>query len=429
MFRSHPRAWSAVLLLGAFPCARGDAAPAVPPTGVTLTQVIEEALKHNPGLQTFPYRLRAVDARARQASLRPAPSLDLELENVLGTGDATGFDTAEGTFAFSQVIELGDKRGARVGVATAERGTIEIEREAAQLDVLAEVTRRFIGVAQRQEELQLARAGVALAEETVTATRKRVDVAKSPHAELDRAEIARDRARLVASGLEMQLDAARRRLAATWGASEPTLAGQTFGAVQADLLRLPPIGDFKDLSARIAENPDLVRFAHEARLRDAEIRLAQTLQRPDLTLSAGFRRLEAERDQAFVFSVSIPLFASQRAASFIDEAQAHRDRVDADRRVDAVRIEATLYELHRELQRFVLQARSLRDDIVPRSQEALHETEYAYARGRFGYLELVDAQREFLSVRAALIEAAAAAHTLRAEIERLTHAPLTEGTP
>jgi cobalt-zinc-cadmium efflux system outer membrane protein len=88
-----------------------------------------------------------------------------------------------------------------------------------------------------------------------------------------------------------------------------------------------------------------------------------------------------------------------------------------------------LYELHQQITQATLVARTLKDDIQPRSAEALKETEYAYERGRYSYIELVDAQREYLSVRESLIEAAATAHTLRAEIERLTNAPLTAATP
>ena len=71
----------------------------------------------------------------------------------------------------------------------------------------------------------------------------------------------------------------------------------------------------------------------------------------------------------------------------------------------------------------------MRTDILPRADEALRETEYAFERGRYSYLELVDAQREYLDLQASLIEASANAHALRAEIERLTNAPLAAPTP
>jgi len=145
-------------------------------------------------------------------------------------------------------------------------------------------------------------------------------------------------------------------------------------------------------------------------------------------LSAGLRHLEAADDQAFVVSMSMPLFSERRSSGVVAEAQANRERVDADRRVAEVTVQATLYELHQQLSRSIEDVRALKDDIRPRSAEALSETQRAYERGRYSYLELVDAQREYLAVQAALIAAAANAHLLRVEIERLTNSPVSSTT-
>jgi len=129
-----------------------------------------------------------------------------------------------------------------------------------------------------------------------------------------------------------------------------------------------------------------------------------------------------------VASASVPLFAGRRAQGLIAEARAQRELVDAERRVAQVQAEAMLQQLHQQLKASVTEAETLRNEITPRVQEALDETQYAYERGRYSYLELVDAQREFLDVQKTLIEASANAHSLQVEIERLTNAPLT-GAP
>lgn len=391
---------------------------------LTLREAIDAALSGNPALQAFAFEFRADDARARQAALRPVPSAAFELENVLGTGEMRGTRSAESTLALSQVLELGGKRDARTGAAAASRGVLETERQAHQLDVLAEVTRRFIVVAARQEEVKLARRAVEVAQRSVAGSERRVNAARSPHAELDRARIALDRAKLAERARGVELDTARKQLAATWGDTQAAI-GKPIGEIQADLFRLPPVGSYAELANRLAASPDFLRFASEARLRDAELRLATTLRRPDVTLGGGVRQLQVTGDRALVASVSIPLFSRSRAETFVAEAQARRDLVDAESRAALVNAQATLYELHRQLERAVSEATALETDILPRTEEALRETEYAYERGRYSYLELVDAQRESLEVRAALIEAAANAHGLRVEIERLTNAPLT----
>jgi cobalt-zinc-cadmium efflux system outer membrane protein len=389
---------------------------------ITLRDAIDAALAGNPALRGFVFELRAQDAIARQAALRPAPELALEAENFLGGGDHEGFDAVEATLSLSQVIELGDKRNARVDVARAMRGAAEVEQQSAQLDVLADVTRRFIAVAARQEQLALAERALVLAERTVDAAKTRVDAGRSPHAELDRASLALDRARLDERRARVQLDTARKQLAATWGQAEPA------GTVSADLYTMPTPDDFTALLERLEASPSFLQFASQARLRDAELALATTRRKPDLAISGGVRWLEATDDMAFVASVSLPLQSTRRAESEVAEAVARRERIDADRLAARVHAEATLYELHHALATNVREVQALRDDMLPRAGEALEETEAAFQRGRFGYLELVDAQREYLALQAALIEAASDAHTLQAEIERLVNAPLTVET-
>ncbi|MBK7250707.1 MAG: TolC family protein [Gammaproteobacteria bacterium] len=170
--------------------------PANPGTlpSLTLREALESALKGNPGLANFSFRLSARDARLRRAELRPAPALTLTAENVLGTGALRGLGSAEVTLALSQVVELGDKRNRRITVAAYEREDVSVEQQAAQLDVLAEVTRRFIHVASDQAQLALTRSATALVQTTVEGVTRRVQAGKSPEVELIRARAALTRA-------------------------------------------------------------------------------------------------------------------------------------------------------------------------------------------------------------------------------------------
>ena len=385
----------------------------------SLSQAVQAALATNPDLAGFAFELRAQDARTEAADLRPAPTLSATVENVLGNGEHGGLNTAETTFALSQVVELGGKRQARVGAAQSGRELIAVTEQAAQLDVLAEVTRRFIHVAGDQEQLALTQNATALARETVQAVTVRVNAAKAPDAELRRARITLARAEVEQEHAEHELGTSRRKLAAMWGDGEAR-----FGAVTADLYTLPRPAPFESLLARLDANPDFVRFASEARLRDAEIRLAEAKRRADVTFSGGLRHLEETGDQALVFGLSLPLGAGRAAAPAIAEATALRDLSAARRDAAAVRAKAQLYELHQELRHAITETELLRGTVLPEMAGALDETRYAYERGRYGYLEWVEAQREFIAIRRSLIEAAVNAQVFQAEIERLTGEPL-----
>jgi outer membrane protein, heavy metal efflux system len=425
MLLFRPRTFSAcVLIVGLSLVPVHAEEPSSVTPGLTLGQAIERALAANPALQGFAFALKAQDARIAQAGQRPATEASFELENFLGSGEFGGLDAAEATLALSQVIELGDKRQRRGDAARSGREFLSVERQAAQLDVLADVTRRFIVVAAAEEHLALTRQATTLAKGIVDDVTRKVRAAKSPEGELLRARAAFSRAGLEEQRAIAQLRAARQGLAAQWGSTRADFSG-----VSANLYAFPELFDFENLAARLDGNPDFLRFTSEARLRDAELRLARSLRKPDLAVSGGVRRLEATSDQALVMGVSVPLFAGRRAAPLIAEAEALRGQVDAERNAALILARTRLYGLYEELRQAIRETETLQREVMPLLEAALKATKYAYERGRYGYLELVDAQRAFLEGRRAAIDSAVAAQALLAEIERLTGEPLVDDSP
>lgn len=381
-----------------------------------LPEAVARTLARSPELAVFPLRRQAQDARVSAASLAPPPHASAELENAFGSGRASGLDVAEATFSLSQVIELGGQRQGRIGVARGTSQVIDQQRAIAQLEVVAEVGRRFIHVASDQQQIELAELATRLAENTVSEVERRVRAARSPEVELHRARIALARARVEQEHAEHELLSSRRKLAAMWGARE----ADDFGTVRADLFALPRVGDYDALVDRLAASADLLLFATEARQRDAEIRLAEAKASASITLSAGARWLADGDDAAWVAGLSMPLFQRRHAQPAIDEAQALRAALDAEQAGARVKAEASLFELVQELRHGITEAEVLRDAVLPQMEAALKATEHAWQRGRYGYLEWTEAQRERVAVQRALIEAAAKAHLFQIEIERLT---------
>lgn len=401
--------------------AEPGAQPAVAPEPLTLRAAIKAAIHGNPSLKTFDYKLKAQQARLEQAGQRPALQAGVEVENWGGSGNATGLDAAETTLSISQILELGGKRSARLEVSRLESDGVRIEQQAAQLDVVAEVVRRFVHIAADQEQLALTRQATQLAKNTVDAVSRRVQAAKSPEVELHRANVEYIRAQVELRHAEHELQVSRRKLAAMWGQPEAD-----FGDIEADLYRIPQVAGFDDLVARLERNPQLGRFMTQARLRDAQVRLAETTGRGDVELSAGVRRFQEGGDTAFVGGVSLPLFSGRRAAPAVVEAHALLGQSEAEREAAFVDARAQLFEFYQELRHSIHEVETLKRDALPQMVEALEETQYAYDRGRYSFLELVDGQRAYLETQRAAIEAGLKVQTLLAEIERLTGEPLTQ---
>ena len=389
-----------------------QAVAAQPP--LTLQQAAQAALAGNPGLKPFVFQQQAQAARIDGAALKPAPVFVSELENVLGSGRTRGLDAAEATFSLSQLIELGGQRERRIEAARLGMAAIDIHRQTARLDVLAEVSRQFVHVASDQEQLKLTQLATQLAQRTVAEVRRRVQAAKSPTVELHRAHIVLARAEVEEEHAEHELVTSRVKLAALWGASQAD-----FGLVVGDLFKLPEDQQYPALRQQLAETPDLQRFATESRQRDADLRVAESKQRNHFTVSAGVRRLQEDGDTALVAGFSLPLFGARAAQPAIAEARALRAGIEGEAAAARLKAETRLFELVQERRHSITEAEMLRDKVLPQMEEALKQTEYAWQRGRYSTLEWVDAQRERVEVQRALIEAAANAHLFSAEIERL----------
>jgi cobalt-zinc-cadmium efflux system outer membrane protein len=260
----------------------------------------------------------------------------------------------------------------------------------------------------------------ALAEENVAAATTRVAAARAPEVELRRARVTRARAGVEQEHAEHELLSSRRLLAAMWGDTDAS-----FENVSADLYALPQSEGYEALVARLVDSPDFARFTSEERLRDAQLRVAEAHARTNLTVRAGLRELHDTNDEALVFGVTLPLFSRSRTRSEVAEAQALREQTAAEREAHRVQAEAQLFELFQELRHAITESEVLRSSVLPEMEAALEATRTAFERGRYSYLEWVDAQRELVEVQRQLIDAAANAQLYRTEIERLTGEALT----
>jgi cobalt-zinc-cadmium efflux system outer membrane protein len=173
------------------------------------------------------------------------------------------------------------------------------------------------------------------------------------------------------------------------------------------------------LTRGLAGNPQLARYATEARLAKANLRLAEARRWPALRPLVGVRRYEATDDTALVagLSVSIPLLDRNQGGVAESRASVSRARAEAD--AARVRLKTTLFELYEELQHHFHRAKTLRVEVIPRLTEALDGTRRAYERGRYGYFELRSVQADLLLAQSELIEASAGAHRLVIALERL----------
>lgn len=398
-----------------------------PGGGLQLPQAQALALMQNPDLAAFAWEVRAGEAQTLQAGLPPNPEVGVEVENVAGSGEFGGVDGAEVTLSLSQVIELAGKRRKRAQVAALARDLAAWDYETARLDVLTQVTQAFVDVLSLQERLAVDADLVHLAERVHRTVAERVSAGKVSPLEATRARVALATSRIALQRAQRELSAAKERLAATWGGTPAT-----FERVAGDLETLNPIPSVAVVAQRIAQNPDVARWATAMAQRQAVVTLEEANRTPDPTLGAGvryFNMVDEADAHAFLFAVSVPLPVFDRNQGNILEARYQLAKTEAERRAVAVRVQAALAETHAALASAFSAASALRDEVLPGAQQVFDAASEGYRQGKFQFLDVLDAQRTLFEARGQYVEALSAYHQAVAALERLIGEPLSALAP
>jgi cobalt-zinc-cadmium efflux system outer membrane protein len=140
----------------------------------------------------------------------------------------------------------------------------------------------------------------------------------------------------------------------------------------------------------------------------------------DLTLSAGVKRFEESDDYAFTLGMSLPIPLFDRNQGGVREARYRFAQTEHQKRAARVRITTALVESYEALAGARAEALALENEIVPAAGRAFEAARSGYRQGKFGYLEVLDAQRTFAEANARLLDAQARYHRAAALVESLS---------
>lgn len=384
---------------------------------LSLAAALGLAAAHNPALAAAWHRVEAADARVAQASRWANPELEFEVENFGGGDDLRGFDLAESTLLISQPLQIGGKIKRGRAVAEADSAIAGRRRESVELDVRARTTAAFYAVLTAQERVGLGQELLSLARSFADTVDTRVEAGKVSPVEATRArmEVAAVRIQLIRASRELEV--ARARLSAMWGASRAN-----FRWASGELPRPAERPMWSDLEALVRQTPDMLVLDEQQQRSEWVVALEKSFRIPDLTVAAGPRRFSETGDTAWVagFSLPLPIFdtnkGARRAAEF--ELESTRRRNQAAR----VEIETDLVSVVQRLDAAVEIATALEAEVVPAATSALDAVEIGYSEGKFGFLDVIDAQRTLFDARSILLDSIAEYALARVDLERLVGA-------
>ena len=358
---------------------------------VTLSSAIARAEAGSPRIAAAAAALAAAEGRALQAGLAPNPEARIELENLTGSGPYRNFESGEITISVAQPFEPGGKRRTRREAAALETETARLRLMIVRADVLREVRDRFAGAAAAHQRLLIAEDAARRAQDLLATTRALVEAGREPPLRMLRVEAAAAEAQAMSDAAGVSYQAARRALAALWGAHD----------VEIDFARHDP-------PAIVAPDPQQTL---DARLAAAELAASEgNLARetaaaiPDVIAEVGFRRFEESGDHAVIAAVAAPIPVSHRNQGMIAAARADI-LAAAARRAEAIAESARqIGDAQAALMAATARERVLQEN-ASRMAEALRLARLGFEAGKFSLLDVLDAEEAHFTIQLNLAEA------------------------
>lgn len=374
---------------------------------LTLDEAIERAVAASPDLLARGAGVDAARAEQTQAQVRPNPTLSVEAENFGGTGSYGLFKQPEVTVTYSQPIERGGKRDARMAYASRGVDIARAQARATRLDLAQQVQRAFIDVQIAEQLAWVADERLGLEQAMHKEAIRRVRGYKDPLFVETRADARILQAELAATEAKAKRAAARALLASYWGGSAKTL-------VIDEGIEKP-----NTAAPALAEADAEVNDAAVERAR-AQVVVEQSRGVQDYTVSGGARFLRETGDVAAVASVSIPLGRFDRNQGNIDRARAERQRIEYEAEANRLARLRRLASLRADAEAARVRADGIMQDVYPKAVKTLAQVREGYNRGGFRFSDVQDAADVIIDIQGQWAEAMTRYRDAQSEIDRLT---------
>jgi len=354
---------------------------------LVLSEVLSLVATSNPSLRALDWQNEAARGRLKQAGLWPNPELGAEIEEF--GWDAPGAKESEINLSLAQEFELFGQRGARKGVAQAEIDAIATQTKILAYDLYLDTKWRFYTLVHAQQRLVLSATSEELARDVVENIELRITKGAALQSEILLAKLEVQRAQLILEEAQQEVMSAQVDLAALWNAATTEISVDA--DPEPELTGI--LGRVSSLETEIDSTRTIIGLDRQSAILRAEQSLAGAEARPSITLSGGYKRLEANNSNSLILGVSLPL-------PFFNRNQGTRESLEAELRsldyeIDRARLETIsgLRSNSLKLEQLVKRHYDLDSLLLPTAEEAYKTLQSAYKAGRVPYTQLLEVQR------------------------------------
>lgn len=387
---------------------------------LTLKQALINTEQQNPLLKRYPYHQKILSALKSQAALSPNPVLSIEAENLLGTNEARGVQGAEITLAFSQLIELGNKRQSRINYATANIKAQAIQYQNTRLALLATTGERYYEALKFQTLLFLNSERHQVVSQALKAIKQRADAGAVSQADVTRMRYALSQVELDKAKLNSEFERARLSLNELWSEQH------SYTNFAGNMTTLIPLKSEQGLLNAVNQAPDFAILQQQYLQQAANLTLQKANGQSDINVGAGVSYNQQNDTSSLLFSFSMPLQLSNSNSGNIEAANSQLALLREQQGQLRIQLRQQVRTLYAYYQGKTLQAQLLFGQVIPQAQTLIEQNLKSYQRGQISVLQLLDAQQALFDSKRALINTYAALYQTHLALERLTGQSLTE---
>ena len=266
-----------------------------------------------------------------------------------------------------------------------------------------------------EEELDVLREEKSMATNVYDSVVAKVDAGKEPPIQKNKAAIELSSSNIALERAERSVQTAKRVLANLMGVPSEGLV-----ALPGTLPEMKsPLG-LSAYADMIASTPD--NLAYDASIETAQSNLSyeRAGMVPDPTFNVGVRDYREDGEKAFLAGVSIPFPVFDMNRAGVRRAGHEYNAAMLDKAQALLSSETALAENYELFANAYRENKTLNEVVLPGAQEAFDAARIGYNAGKFGYLEVLDAQRTLFDARKQAIQTMLDYYRAMAVIDRMT---------
>ena len=389
--------------------------PANAATVFSFDEYVEAVLETNPDLRAQRANVAIAQAQIDVARVVPDPSLNVGSPQY---DISNGFVQNEFSTTLSGTLELGGKRGARVGLARSNASAAAADLDNAVREMRAASANAYVDALLARLVLERKKKTLESLEKLVTANQKRFEAGDIAEVVVLQSRVGAQQFRGEVASAEAESRNADLAMLALLGRSGASLAATL--VLTSDLhLDVRPPAESSAVDQALSLRPDLLAASRRVEASDRQLKLTRADRVIDLSPSVGWTHVYPTSGPAglpaadfLVFGIGVPLPFSRTYKGDLAAARAGQEQARANAVSTRVRVETDVRQALARHDAASKQVMVYESGTIADADRVFEKTLYSFDRGAATIVEVLIAQQTdddvYISYYGALAERARA---------------------